>query len=170
MGIFLQKNDLESYVVRAVFFSIPLLPLATNIFVAIWAFLLIYKHKSIQFERILRHKGLVLFIVLYVLLCFGLIYTSDFTNGVGKLLTQAWFVIFPVLIGTKKWKPAQQLLYVRPFLFGLFVTALICYVSGFVQFMTLGSWHVVDDFGRSQHILFYYKFSEVFCFLQQKNH
>jgi hypothetical protein len=80
---------------------------------------------------------------------------------VGKILTQAWFVIFPVLIGTKKWKPAQQLLYVRPYLFGLLVAVLICYVSGLVQFMTLGSWHVLDDFGRSQHILFYNKFSEI---------
>jgi hypothetical protein len=76
-------------------------------------------------------------------------------------LTQAWFVIFPVLIGTKKWKPAEQMLYIRPYLFGLFVTVIICYVSGFIQFMTLGSWHVLDDFGRSQHILFYYKFSEI---------
>lgn len=148
------------YVMMALFFSIPLFPKLTSILIILYALLTLPDFNKCYFTKLFKQKGLLVFILIYVLLIVGLSYTTSFESGVSKVQTQLAFLIFPLFLGGAVVTVSERNWYLNSFVAGVFAAALICISHAFYRVSTIGSWYVVDEFSRKHNVFFYNELSD----------
>ena len=152
---------MEPYLLKAIFFSVPLVPKSTTILIFTWVLIWLMNYKKDDWQTLLRRRTLLLSIFLYLWLLIGLTYTMDLESGLFKIQTQASFLIFPILLGTRKVAPTMRNTYFKYFIWGVTLATLTCLANGFYRYVEHDSVYVMDEFSRKVNIFTYQEFSKI---------
>lgn len=152
---------MDSYLLSAIFFSIPLLPRLTTFLIIGWAIVCILSFKKDTWRTFPERKTLLLSISLYIWILIGLTYTMNLEAGLLKIQTQFSFLLFPLLLGKKKIGPETREKYFKYFIWGVALATLICFANALYRYNALGSAYMVDEFSRKVNIFTYKEFSKI---------
>ncbi|WP_289060212.1 O-antigen ligase family protein [uncultured Zobellia sp.] len=105
-----------------------------------------------------------MYMLLYVLLVFGLLYSIDSESGLSKVQTQISLLIFPLFLGGSILTSKYRQKCLNYFLTGVLITVLICLGHAFYRAIIQGGLYVVDEFGQKNSVFFYQQFSSLLDF------
>ncbi|CAM4139345.1 O-antigen ligase family protein [Zobellia nedashkovskayae] len=149
----------ESYILMALFFSIPLSPKLTTVLIIIYSLASLLTFEREYLRKIWFRKPAFLLILVYLILVIGLSYSSDINTGFSKIQTQLSLLIFPLFLGGKSILKKQKEQYLLSFVLGIVFTSLLCFGNSFYRYFKGEGYYVLDEFSRKTNIFFYTEFS-----------
>ena len=155
----LTYERLVSFILGALFFSIPLWPKLTTILILVLVLAVLFKINKQHFRNVAIHWEFLVFVLLFVLLIIGLSYTLDIKTGLSKIQTQASLIVIPIILGGLRLNSKDRFDLLDLFSLGVLLTLVICFFNAFYRFFTTNSTYVLDEFSRRNNIFFYNEFS-----------
>jgi len=153
-------EKIESITLRAIFFSIPLWPKVTSILIILFVLVSLPNFKKKYLSNVWHRKDMLLYILMYILLLLGLIYSIDLDTGISKIQTQLSMLIFPLILGGQCLSEKSRRDCIQYFVFGLAVAVILCLGNAFYRALSNGTFYVLDEFSRKNSVLVYFEFSE----------
>ena len=144
-----------------IFFSLPLVPKISSILVILYAAVSLLLLNKQHFKNVFAKKDFIMYMLLYVLLVFGLLYSIDSESGLSKVQTQISLLIFPLFLGGSILTSKYRQKCLTYFLTGVLITVLICLGHAFYRAIIQGGLYVVDEFGQKNSVFFYQQFSSL---------
>ncbi|MFK8008205.1 MAG: O-antigen ligase family protein [Saprospiraceae bacterium] len=91
----------------------------------------------------------ILFFSFYTLHLIGLIYTSNWTEGIQRVETKLPLLIFPLILFSFPIKNKERLSAIlKSYVIGCFVASVYCCINGFLKYMETGeNWMTYKNFG-----------------------
>jgi len=152
-------KKLDFYLLMALFFSIPLFPAITTILLICYFIFKVPQFSKGYFSTLSRRKPLSFFMVLYLILLLGIIYTIDLENGLFKVQTQVSLFLVPFFMGGGILSVIQRNRLLLAYVFGVLFTILLCIVNLAYRILVTGKLYVLDSFSREQPLFFYKELS-----------
>ena len=143
------------------FFFVPLFPKVTSILIAVCALLSLATFNKTYLKNLIEKKDFIIYIVLYLWLLFGLMYTTNLESGMLKVQTQLSLFILPFFLGGYRFSTSTRLKCLLYYISGLTVAVILCFTSAFYRALTLKSFFVIDQFDVLNNVFFYQEFSNV---------
>lgn len=152
-------GKLEPITLRAIFFSISLVPKATSILIILFVLVSFPNFKKNYLRNLWHRKDMLLYIMMYLLLLLGLIYSIELDTGLSKIQTQLSMLIFPLILGGQSLSEKSRQDCIQYFIFGLTVAVMLCFGNALYRAVSNGSFYVFDEFSIKNSILVYHEFS-----------
>ncbi|WP_354668229.1 O-antigen ligase family protein [Zobellia uliginosa] len=157
--LYLEKVRFE--ILPFIFLSLPLVPKISSILIIIYAAASLLLLNRQHFKNVFAKKDFIAYMLLHVMLVFGLLYSIDSESGLSKIQTQISLLILPLFFGGSNlmFKYRQKCL--TYFLIGVVIAVLLCLGHGLYRVITQESVYVIDQFDQKNNVFFYQQFSSI---------
>ena len=150
----LSLEKLRFEILPFIFLSLPLVPKVSTILVVLYAAASLLLLNKQHFKNVFAKKDFITYMLLYVLLVFGLMYSIDSESGLSKVQTQISLLIFPLFFGGGNLTLKYRQKCLTYFLIGVIITVLLCLGHSFYRAITQGSIYVIDEFDQKNSVFF----------------
>lgn len=150
----------KKYILLALFFSIPLAPKVSTLLTILFILLCLWEIRKIDFRVIKGYRDFSIYIIIYVFLLIGLLYSIDVDTGLSKIQTQVSLFIFPIFLGSSVFSRKDRDDFMSSFVYGTLITLGLAFLNAAYRFYQSGTTYIVDELSRKHSIFFYDEFSK----------